>query len=91
MKKIKPTKHVSKTEKLVYPTRTAPEKLAKKRNYKIPSPFKDEGNHPFPSVMIGDHAMLFNANNIDIIRRMPANSVDLIFTDPPYHLTSNKK
>ncbi|MBU1767004.1 MAG: site-specific DNA-methyltransferase, partial [Candidatus Omnitrophica bacterium] len=31
---------------------------------------------------------LYNANCLDILSKLPANSVDMIFADPPYFLSS---
>lgn len=29
---------------------------------------------------------LFNENNLDFMKRLPASSIDLILTDPPYNI-----
>ncbi len=41
-------------------------------------------NIQVPPVLIKPAGLLYNGNCLDILERIPANSIDLILTDPPY-------
>ncbi len=38
-----------------------------------------------------DGSIIFNGDNLDVLKTLPDNSLDSIVTDPPYHLTSINK
>jgi len=46
---------------------------------------------PSVSHELEDGSVIYNGNNLDVLKTMPDNSTDSIVTDPPYHLTSITK
>ena len=43
----------------------------------------------FSSVFKSEKTALFNADCLEVLRRIPENSIDMIFADPPYMLSNN--